>query len=62
MDTINEIQALDSKRCSQNLIEVRVWILGLVKESKCSRLRLKNLSKTTLFNSLKLELVKWDIP
>ena len=37
-------------------------ILGLVKESKCGRLRLKNLSKTILFNSLELKLVKWDIP
>ena len=62
MDTINQIQALDSKCCSQNLIEVRVQILGPVKELKCSRLQLKNLSKTTLFNGLKLKLVKWNIP
>ena len=62
MDTINQIQALDSKRCGRNLIEMRVRILGPVKESKCCRLRLKNLSKTTLFNSLKLKLVEWDIP
>ena len=62
MDTINQIQALDSKRCSQNLIEMRVRILGPVKDSKCSRLRLKNLSKTTLFNGLKLKLVTRDIP
>ena len=52
MDTINQIQALDSKRCSQNLIGVRVWILGPVKELKCGRLRL---SKITLFNGLKLK-------
>ena len=62
MDTINQIQALDSKRCSQNLIEVRVRILGLVKELKCGRLRFKNLSKITLFNGLKLKLVRWDVP
>ena len=62
MDTINQIQALDSKCCSRNLIEVKVRILGPVKESKCGRLQLKNLSKTTLFNSLKSKLVKWDIP
>ena len=62
MDTINQIQALDSKRCSRNLIEVRVRILGPVKELKCGRLRLKNLSKTTLFNGLKLKLVTRDIP
>ena len=60
MDTINQIQALDSKRCSQNLIEVRV--LGPVKELKCGRLRLKNLSKIKLFNGLKLKLVGWDVP
>ena len=52
MDTNNQIQALDSKRCSRNLIEMRVWILGLVKGLICSRLRLKNLSETTLFNGL----------
>ena len=62
MDTINQIQALDSKRCSQNLIEVRVRILGPVKELKCGRLRFKNLSKITLFNGLKLKLVSWDVP
>ena len=62
MDTINQIQALDSNRCSQNLIEVRVRILGPVKELKCSRLGLKNLSETTLFNGLKLKLIRWDIP
>ena len=62
MDTINQIQALDSKRCSQNLIEVRVRILGPVKELKCGRLQLKNLSKITLFNGLQLKLVKWDGP
>ena len=50
MDTINQIQALDSKRCSQNLIEVRVRILGPVKELVCGRLRLKNLNEITLFN------------
>ena len=61
MDTINQIQALDSKRCSRNLIEVRVQILGPVKESKCGRLRLKNLSETTLFNCLKFKLVRWDV-
>ena len=52
MDTNNQIQALDSKRCSRNLIEVRVRILGPVKELKCGRLRLKNLSEITLFNGL----------
>ena len=53
MDTINQIQALDSKRCSQNLIKVRIRILGPVKElKKCGRLRLKNLSKIALFNDL----------
>ena len=62
MDTINQIQALDSKRCSQNLIEVRVRILGPVKELKCGRLRFKNLSKITLFNGLKLKLVGWNVP
>ena len=62
MDTINQIQALDSKRCSQNLTEVRIRILGPVKELKCSRLRFKNLSKITLFNGLKLKLVSWDVP
>ena len=53
MDTINQIQALDSKCCSQNLKEVRVRILGPVQESECGRLRLKNLSKIILFNGLK---------
>ena len=62
MDTINQIQALDSKRCSRNLIEVRVRILGPVQESKCGRLRLKNLSKMIFFNNLKLKLIKWGIP
>ena len=62
MDTINQIQALDSKRCSQNLIEVRVRILGPVKELVCGRLRLKNLSEITLFNGLKLKSVGWDVP
>ena len=62
MDTINQIQALDSKRCSQNLIEMRVRILGPVKDLKCSRLRLKNLSKMIFFNNLKLKLIKWGIP
>ena len=52
MDTINQIQALDSKRCSQNLIKVRIRILGTVKELKCGRQRLKNLSKIALFNGL----------
>ena len=52
MDTNNQIQALDSKRCSRNLIEMRVRILGPVKELICGRLRLKNLSKITLFNGL----------
>ena len=62
MDTINQIQALDSKRCSQNLIEVRVRILGPVKELEWGRLQFKNLSKITLFNGLKLKLVRWDVP
>ena len=52
MDTNNQIQALDSKRGSQNLIEMRVRILGPVKELECSRLRLKNLNEITLFNGL----------
>ena len=52
MDTNNQIQALDSKRCSRNLIEMRVRILGPVKELVCGRLQLKNLSEITLFNSL----------
>ena len=47
MDTNNQIQALDIKRCSRNLIEMRVRILGLVKELVCSRLRLKNLSESS---------------
>ena len=62
MDTNNQIQALDSKRCSQNLIEMRVQILGPVKELVCGRLQLKNLSEITLFNSLKLKLVRWGVP
>ena len=62
MDTINQIQALDSKHSSRSLIEVRVWILGPVKEFVCSRLRLKDLSEIALFNSLKLKLVGWSIP
>ena len=55
MDTNNQIQALDSTRCSRNLIKMKVWILGPVKELVCGRLRLKNLSEITLFSSLKLE-------
>ena len=58
MDTINQIQALDSKRCSQNLIKERVRILGPGQELECGRLRFKNLSKIMLFNNLKLKLVK----
>ena len=55
MDTNNQIQALDSTLCSRNLIEVKVQILGLVKELLCGRLQLKNLSEITLFSGLKLE-------
>ena len=62
MDTNNQIQALDSKCCSRNLIEMRVRILGPVKELVCGRLRLKNLSEITLFNGLKLKLVRWGVP
>ena len=61
MDTINQIQALDSKRCSRNLIKVRVRILGPVQESECGRLQFKNLSKIILFNNLKLKLVKLGV-
>ena len=49
MDTNNQIQALDSKRCSRDLREMKVRILGLVKELKCGRLRLKNLSENNTF-------------
>ena len=42
MDTINQIQALDSKRCSHDLIEMRLLILDPVQEWECGRLRLKN--------------------
>ena len=52
MDTNNQIQALDSKSCSRYLIEMRVRILGPVKELKCGRLRLKNLDEITLFNGI----------
>ena len=62
MDTNNQIQALDSKTLQSRLREMRVRILGPVKELKCGRLRLKNLSKTILFNSLKLKLVRWVVP
>ena len=55
MDTNNQIQALDSKLCSRNLIEMKVRILGPVKELVCGRLPLKNLSEITLFSGLKLE-------
>ena len=61
MDTNNQIQALDSKRCSRNLIEMRVRILGPVQELKCGRLRLKNLSKMIFFSNLKLKVIKWGI-
>ena len=54
-NTNNQIQALDSKRCSRNLKEMRVRILGPVQESEYGRLRLKNLSKIILFNGLKLK-------
>ena len=62
MDTINQIQALDSKRCSRDLIEMRLRILDPVQEWECGRLRLKNLSKIILFNNLKLKLIKWGVP
>ena len=52
MDTNNQIQALDSTRCSQNLIEMRVRILDPVKDLVCGKLCLKNLSEITLFNGL----------
>ena len=64
MDTINQIQALDSNhcRCSPNLTRERVRILGPVQELECGRLRFKNLSKIILFNNLKLKLVKQGVP
>ena len=52
MDTNNQIQALDSKTLQSRLREMRVRILGPVKELKCGRLRLKNLDEITLFNGI----------
>ena len=57
MDTIYQIQALDSKRCSRDLIKARVRILGPVHELECGRLQFKNLSKIVFFNNLTLKLV-----
>ena len=49
MDTNNQIQALDCKRCIRDLREMKVQILGPVKELKCRRLQLKNLTENNTF-------------
>ena len=61
MDTNNQIQALDSKMLQSKSDRGEGPDPGASQRVEMRQTAVKNLGEITLFNGLKLKLVRWDV-